>query len=165
MATPRAEVLPSSDVEIVVTRVIEAPRELVFEAFTRPEHVVRWWGPDGWTITNDDMDVRPGGVWRYTMLGPNGEVVPNRITYVEVDPPERLVFDLGSDEDGAGFRTTVTFTQAGSLTRILFSSVFPSAQAREYVAREFHAVEGATQTLDKLGAYIIDLTQSRSTTS
>jgi uncharacterized protein YndB with AHSA1/START domain len=150
----------------LLTRVFDAPRELVFEAFTRPEHVVNWWGPNGFTITIHEMDVRPGGVWRLTMHGPNAMNFENRIVFLEVVPPERLVYEhRGEGEGDPGFRTTVTFSEDGPRTRIRFQMLFPTAATRDYVAKEFGAVEGGKQTLDRLAAYLVDFPTSRSTSN
>ena len=80
----------AADREIVITRVFDAPRELVWEAWTNPEHVVQWWGPRGFTTTIHEMDVRPGGVWHQTMHGPDGADYPNKSIFVEVVKPKGL---------------------------------------------------------------------------
>src|SRR6266852_4602923 len=82
---------PRGDREIVITRLLDAPRELAFQAWTEPQHVAHWWGPNGFTNTIHEMDVRPGGVWRFIMHGPDGTDYKNEIVYVEVVKPERLV--------------------------------------------------------------------------
>src|SRR5215217_7891459 len=87
----------AADREIVITRVFDAPREMVFSAFTDPEHIGAWWGPKGFTITTHAMDVRPGGEWRFIMHGPDGVDYPNKISYLEIARPERLVYDDGDD--------------------------------------------------------------------
>jgi uncharacterized protein YndB with AHSA1/START domain len=81
----------SADREIVITRLIDAPPERVFDAWTDAAQVVQWWGPRGFTATTHKMDVRPGGVWRFVMHGPDGRDYQNKITYLEVVRPERLV--------------------------------------------------------------------------
>jgi uncharacterized protein YndB with AHSA1/START domain len=87
--------------ELVVTRTFDAPRALVFRAWTEPEHLRRWWGPRGWTLTVCTVDLRPGGVWHYCMRGPLGEETWGRAVYREITPPERLVFtDSFSDAVG-----------------------------------------------------------------
>ncbi len=75
---------------IVTTRVFDAPRDLVFEAWTNPKHLVQWWGPDGFTTTTRAIDVRPARVWRFVMHGPDGVDYENRIVYEEIVKPERL---------------------------------------------------------------------------
>jgi uncharacterized protein YndB with AHSA1/START domain len=77
----------TADREIVVTRVFDAPRELVFDAFTDPAHISNWWGPDGFTTTTHEMDVRPGGTWRFVMHGPDGVDYDNIIVYREITSP------------------------------------------------------------------------------
>ena len=80
--------------EIVITRLIAAPPELVFDAWTDPKQIGRWWGPNGFTTTTHSMDVRPGGVWRFVMHGPDGRDYQNKIVYREVKRPERLVYAM-----------------------------------------------------------------------
>src|SRR5689334_2461741 len=79
-----------SERELLITRLINAPRDLVWDAWTKPEHVQHWWGPDGFTNTIHEMEVKPGGVWRFMMHGPNGMNFPNRIVFHEVVKPEKL---------------------------------------------------------------------------
>lgn len=148
----------TADREIVVERVFDAPRELVWEAWVDPSQVDLWWGPRGFTTTTHEMDVRPGGVRRLTMVGPDGSVFVNRSVYKEVVRPERLVFaHSGGDEDktGVSFVATVTFEDLGdSRTRVTMRSLFPSAEMREMVVRQFNAVEGGRQTLERLGEHV-----------
>lgn len=145
-----------SDREIVLTRVFDAPRELVFAAFTDPQHLDQWWGPKGFTNTTSEIDVRPGGVWRYVMHGPDGTDFPNKVVYVEIVKPERLVYDNGWDREGAepDFRTTVTFEEEDGKTRLTMRMLFPTAEARDYVVREFGAIDGGNQTLERLADYL-----------
>jgi uncharacterized protein YndB with AHSA1/START domain len=142
--------------EIVIRRLIDAPRELVFKMYTRPEHTAHWWGPTGFTITTKSMDVRPGGTWRFTMHAPNGREFPNRTTYLEVVRPERLVFWHGNDSDDAAdrFHVTVTFDKQGQRTYLTMRSVFATAAERDKVVKEYNAIEGGNQTLDRLEAYL-----------
>src|SRR2546426_6169783 len=83
----------SADREIITTRVLDAPRELVWKAWTDPKHVAEWWGPNGFTNTIQEMDVRPDGVWRFIMHGPDGVDHKNEIIFIEVVELERLVYD------------------------------------------------------------------------
>jgi uncharacterized protein YndB with AHSA1/START domain len=142
-----------SEVErsIVVTRVFDAPRNLVFDAWTDSRHIGRWYGPRGFTITTHSMDVRPGGVWLFDMHGPNGVDYPNKITYIEIAKPERLVYDHGAEGAPGYFRTTVTFAEEGVKTKLSMRMVFPSAAERDTVVKTYHAIEGANQTLDRFG--------------
>ena len=149
----------TADREIVLTRVFDAPRELVFRAYIGPEHVPHWWGPRGFTITVHEMDVRPGGVWRFLMHGPDGTDYPNRIVFREVVEPERLVFDHGDDVDGDpdAFHVTVTFEDlGGGRTRLTSRMVFRTAEQRAGV-ESFGAVELGQQSLDQLAEYLATL--------
>jgi uncharacterized protein YndB with AHSA1/START domain len=107
-----------ADRQIVTTRVLDAPRELVFKMWTDPEHIVQWWGPKGFTTTTYSMDVRPGGVWRFVMHGPDGTDYQNKIT------------------------------------RLTMRALFPSAKAREHVVKKYGAIEGASQTMDRLEQHL-----------
>lgn len=141
----------TADREIVITRVFNAPRERVFKAWTDPKHVDRWWGPRGFTNQTSEMDVRPGGVWRFVMRSAEHGDFPNKIVYLEVVKPERLVYDHGADDDAPPhFRVTVTFVEKGQKTELTMRSIFPTAEARDKVVREYGAIEGGKQTLDRL---------------
>jgi uncharacterized protein YndB with AHSA1/START domain len=139
---------------IVVTRVFDAPRTLVFDAWTDSEHIGNWYGPRGFTITTYAMDVRPGGVWRFMMHGPDGVNYPNKITYLEIAKPKRLVYDHQDEGQPGYFRTTVTFTEEGLKTRLTMRALFQSAEEREAAVKKYNAVEGAYQTLDRLGGQL-----------
>ncbi len=142
--------------EIVITRLVDAPRELVFDAWTDPQHVGQWWGPNGFTTTTHSIDVRPGGQWRFVMHGPDGRDYDNLITYLEIVRPERIVYKHGGDDDvePVEFETTVTFEPQGGKTRITLRSVFPSAEERDRVVREYGAIEGGHQHLARLAEYV-----------
>ena len=145
-----------SDREIVFTRVFDAPHELVWEAWTDPQQVVQWWGPTGFTTTTHEMEVRPGGVWRFIMHGPDGTDYPNKIVYTEVVRPKRLAFTHGSanESESGQFQVTVTFTDQGGKTRFTMRSLFASVEERDKVVREYGAIEGGNQTLDRLAEHL-----------
>jgi uncharacterized protein YndB with AHSA1/START domain len=89
----------NSDPRVMIgTREFDAPRDLVYAVFTDPKHLAQWWGPNGFTTTTLSFDMRPGGVWRFVMHGPDGRDYQNRITYEEVVPPQRLVYRHGGGE-------------------------------------------------------------------
>ena len=148
-ASPVADV--DSEIEarsIASTRTFDAPRALVWKLWTEPEHIVEWWGPNGFRNTIHEMNVKPGGSWRFVMHGPDGTDYQNHVRYVEVHEPERLVWDHIS---GPLFRATATFEEAGpSRTTVSMRMVFDSAELRNRVATEFGAVEGLSQTLGRL---------------
>jgi uncharacterized protein YndB with AHSA1/START domain len=146
-------VTSASDREIVITRVFDSPRELVFQAWTDAKRVAQWWGPKGFTTTTHEMDVRPGGVWRFVMHGPDGVDYNNKIVYHEVVKPERLAYTHSGDED-LEFRVTVIFAEQDGKTRLTLRSVFASAAERDRVVKEHNAIEGGNQTLDRFGEYL-----------
>lgn len=141
--------------ELVITRTFNAPRALVFRAWTEPELLIRWWGPDGFTNTFHSIDVRPGGVWSYTMHG-WGRDFPSRVTYRVVETPSRLVYlhDSGIDNDPEGFDVEVIFEEEGGKTIVTMRSIFHSPAVREKVIREYGAIEGAQQTMNKLEVFL-----------
>ena len=114
--------------EIVIERVFNAPRELVWKAWTDPEHVAKWWGPDGMTTRVDELDLRPGGSWRYVMVAPDGSEYLQRGVFREIVPPEKIVtsaeFEVGGDVpqkvvltwrfDDLGDKTKLTMLQVSA---------------------------------------------------
>ena len=146
----------TTDREILLTRVFDAPRELVFNAWIDPNHIAQWFGPDGFTTTILGMDVRPGGVWRFIMHGPDGVDYPNKIVYVEIVKPERLVYNhFAEDVDEPGqFHVTMTFAEQAGKTVLSMQMLFETAAERDRVVKEYGAIEGGEQTLDRLAAYL-----------
>lgn len=141
--------------QIVMMRLLEAPRERVFEAFTTQSQVERWWGPDGFTVTTDEMDVRPGGIWRFTMHGPDGTDYLNEMTYEVVAPPELLVYTVSSPgADDPPSRGMVALDEMAGMTVLTMKAVFASVEARDLVVEKYDAIEGGNQTLGRLEAYL-----------
>src|SRR3970282_872322 len=158
MSYPKTTVTAPGDRELVIQRVFDAPRELVFRAYTDPEALVRWWGPREWTTEVRSMDVRPGGRWHYVMRGPGGEEAWGIATYREVVPPERLVYtDAFSDAEGSTvppeMEITVIFEDQGGKTLLSSTTLFASTEERQQVI-EMGVVEGMGQTLDRLDEYL-----------
>lgn len=148
----------TADREIVITRVIEAPRELVFAAFTEVRHLSQWWGPDGFTTTTRAFDFRPEGVWDFVMHGPDGTDYQEWISWKEIVPPERIAMLHGeSRDDPNAFESMLTFDADGSTTRLTMRTIFPTKELRDEAAERYHAVEGGEQTLGKLAAYIAEI--------
>jgi len=147
---------------IVGTREYDAPRDLVFAAFTDPSHLAQWWGPFGFTTTTHSFDFRPGGVWRFVMHGPDGRDYQNRITFEEIVPPQRIVYRHGGGDDvePVQFRQTVTFEDLGARTRITWRGEFPSAAERDRVIKEYGADKGLAETLSRLGDYVAATAQA-----
>lgn len=148
-----------SDREIRLTRVYDAPRETIWKLWTEPQHLAKWWGPLGFGTTTREMAVQPGGRWRFVMHGPDGHDYENLITYLEVREPSLLVYKHGGDVEcePVNFQVRVTFEpeegDAGR-TRVTMHSTFPSAAARDFVLREYGALEGGRQTLGRLAEHL-----------
>ena len=156
MVSKGGEKTATSDREIITSRTFDAPRELVFKMWTDPRHIAEWWGPNGFTTTTHEMDVRAGGVWRFIMHGPDGTDYPNKIVYEEILEPERVVYTHGDDSEGKGreFQTTVTFEEQRGKTLLTMRAVFATAAERDRVVEEVAAIEGAKQTLGRLAEYV-----------
>lgn len=146
--------------ELVITRVFDASPALVFEAWTDPKHLINWWGPTGFTNTFLEIDIKPGGVWRFIMHGPDGTNYDNRIVYMEVEKPTRLVYLHSSDreDDPRRFQVTVSFEKEGAgKTRLVMKMLFLTAEELDKVVKQYGAVEGANQTLDRLEAELVKM--------
>ena len=148
----------TADREIVITRVIGAPRELVFEAFTELRHLSRWWGPDGFITDTRAFEFRVGGEWDFVMLGPDGTVYPEWITWTEISPPERIAMLHGESRgDPNAFESVVTFELDGAATRVEMRTLFPTRELRDVAVERYHAIEGGQQTLGNLAAYVTEI--------
>ena len=142
---------------IIGTRVFDAPRELVFSAFTEPKQLAQWWGPNGFTTTTHAFEFRAGGVWRFVMHGSDGRDYQNRITFDEIEPPQRLVYhhDGGDDVEPVRFSQTLTFEDLGNgQTRLTWHGTFPTAEDRARVIKEYGADKGLAQTMARLADYV-----------
>jgi|SRR6185295_12092408 len=148
--------IDTQDREIVLTRVFQAPRERVWQAWTDPKELIEWWGPQGFTNTFQEIDIRPGGVWRFIMHGPDGTDYPNLIVFDEVLPPERLTYSHGSgqENDPDEFQVIVTFAEAGADTKLTMRLIMSSAAVKEKMITEVGAIESGNQTLDRLAAQL-----------
>lgn len=153
----------TEDAELVIERVFDAPRELVWKAYTEPEHIQRWWGPHGTTTTVVEMDVRPGGTWRFVNHGPDGQDAPFKGEYLEVVPPERLVqtfiFDVEGFNDQAAAET-LTLEALDGRTRVHARSRYPSVEALQG-ALSAGMVGGLIETYDRLDQLLTALVGTR----
>jgi uncharacterized protein YndB with AHSA1/START domain len=149
--------IDAADHEIVVSRLFDAPRELVFEVWTDVEHKSQWWGPNGFTTTTQEYDFRPGGVWQHTMHGPDGADYPGKTIFTEIVRPEFISYKHGGGKlDGRdiSFQGTVTFEAEGDKTFVTLRMVFPTAEERDFCLHEHKADEGGEQTLARLADYL-----------
>jgi len=142
--------------ELSITRLLNAPPELVWEVWTKPEHIANWWGPVGFSTTTHEMNVKPGGVWRFMMHGPDGRDYPNKIVFIEVVKPELLVYKHTGEEDteDVKFHVTVNFEKQGNKTKLSMRSLFETPEELERVVKEYGAKEGMKQTVNRLEEYL-----------
>lgn len=143
---------PESEREVTITRVYDAPARLLFEAYSKPEHIMRWFGPKGWPVTLCEMDFRVGGKFRFAMTGPSGKQnTPFGGTYREIEKDRKIVYDNGFESKGAGrMVVTVTFHEQGGKTTLRVHTVFQSiAMYNSHMSRGFE--QGTNSGLDQLG--------------
>lgn len=144
------------DREIVISRVIDAPRSLVYAAWVDPDQIQAWFGPEGFGIETKEIDLKPGGVWRFDMVAPNGHRYSNRMVFLSMEAPAFIEVEHGADqEDDPGkFRMRVSFDeQSNGKTVLTLRQMHPSKQQREE-KMGFGAVEYGGQTLDKLARHV-----------
>lgn len=146
----------TSDRELLLTREFQAPRELVWEAWTDPKHLVHWWGPPGTTYTIHEMSVKQGGLWRFIMHVPGGHDFPNRIVYKEVIKPELLSYEHGSDldNDPQRFYVTTRFETKGKVTAVTTKMTFATAEQLRDVIEKYGALEVHRLSMLKLDEYL-----------
>ena len=144
------------DREIVLSRVIAAPRELVFKVWTDPQHLPVWFGPEGFKVETHEIDIRVGGQWRFVFVGPDGTRYDNRMVFLRIEPPSLLEMNHGADtdDDPNRFRVIVTFDeQSNGKTVVTLRQLHPT-KAHRGRAIGFGAVEFGYQTLDKLARHV-----------
>ena len=144
------------DREIVLSRLIDAPRSVVYAAWTDPDQIQAWFGPEGMAIETREIDLRPGGVWRFDMVVRDGPRYSNRLVFLRMEPPALIEVEHGSDQDddSGRFRMLVTFDeQSNGKTVITLRQMHPSKAHRE-TKIGFGAVEYGGQTLDKLARHV-----------
>jgi uncharacterized protein YndB with AHSA1/START domain len=142
-----------SDREIVMTRLFDAPRALVFDAYTNPEHLPHWFGPRGWTLPVCEIDLRPGGSWRFVMRGPDGTEMGMSGVYQEVAPPERLVSTESFDDYPGETLNTLTLTEEDGKTTYTVTVLYPSKEVRDAVLAS-GMQEGAAESFDRLAEHL-----------
>ncbi|HTR31787.1 MAG TPA: SRPBCC family protein [Puia sp.] len=143
----------TGDRELRVSRLLDAPVDLVWEVWTKPEHLAQWWGPNGFTNTIGLMDVRPGGGWDLTMHGPDGTDYKNKSVFREVVLHRRIVYEHLS---APKFIATVEFEAKGRQTLITWHMLFRTAEEFIHTVKTFKADEGLKQNFEKLGRYLTD---------
>lgn len=150
-----------SDREVVLTRVFDAPRELVFKAHTQPEHVARWWGQRRSTLSVCEIDLRPGGAWRFVERAADGNEFPFKGVYQEIVPPEQLVYTFIFDVEpysNLEVIDTMTLTERDGKTTLTVSSLYPSVEARDGMIAS-GMEQGAAESYDRLAEHLDELQQ------
>ena len=142
-----------SEREVVLQREVPFPWELVWRAMVEPEHMQRWWGPDGFTIEGVVLDLRVGGTWTFVMIGPDGTRFPNHSVFTEIEPQSRLVFDHG-DGERVWFVASIDLRDTAGGTLVTLRHLFPSKASRDEVVEKYGAIEGGLQHLAKLERYV-----------
>lgn len=143
-----------SDREIVMTRAFDAPRGLVWEAHTNPEHLPNWLlGPEGWTMPVCEVELRPGGAWHFVWRQSDGSEMEMRGVYREITPPERLVQTESWGDDWPETLNTLVFSEQGGKTTITLTILYPSQEARD-AALATGMKEGAAMSFDRLAEYL-----------
>jgi uncharacterized protein YndB with AHSA1/START domain len=143
--------------EVTATRIFDAPRALVWRAFTDPDHLKHWWGPNGFSCTFHEFDLRPGGAWNFIMHGPDGKDYENEWVFVEIDWMERIILD---HTNFPRHRLTMRFEDAdGAKTKLLFQQVFESLD--DYEKIKLVALPGLTQNLDRWAAHLPQIDPNR----
>jgi uncharacterized protein YndB with AHSA1/START domain len=146
----------SANREYVISRLVDAPRELIFRAWTELEQLSKWWGPRGFTTTTKRYELAPGGVWRFVMHGPDGTEQDHELNILEVEGPERLVYTQSADETGFGFsHSTVSFEVEGPKTRVTMRVVLNTVA--EYEQVKAHAIPGGNAAFDRLEEHLASL--------
>ncbi|MFZ4621069.1 MAG: SRPBCC domain-containing protein [Bacteroidota bacterium] len=132
------------------SRMFSVPVELMWKMWTAPEHIVHWWGPNGFTCTIHTMDAREGGEWKLTLHGPDGTDFPNRSVFLEIVPHRKIVFEHFNPH----FITTVLFESHGQKTQLYWTGEFDTVEMYETVVKVHNADEGQRQNIERLGRYL-----------
>jgi uncharacterized protein YndB with AHSA1/START domain len=154
--TGTLKVTTAGDREIVMTRVFDAPRQLVFDAFTRPELLKRWFGPRGWSLVVCDVELRVGGGFRFVLRGPDGKDMGMRGVYREIVPPERSVHMESFDDYPGESQVTAVLTEEGGRTTLTATVLYPSPEVRDIVIQS-GMEHGAAESYDKLAEMLASM--------
>ena len=147
----------TKDREIIISRTLNAPVELVWEAWTNPEHIANWWGPNGFTNTITKMDLTPGGEWLLVMHGPDGTDYKNKSIFKEIVPHKKIVFE----HIAPNFIAIIDFEEQGEKTHLNWHMLFETAEEFIRVVKTFKADEGLKQNIEKLSDYLTQLTDKK----
>jgi len=159
--TGTLQVTTPTDREIAMTRVFDAPKQMVFDAFSKPELLKRWFGPRGWSLVVCDVDLRVGGGFRFVLRGPDGKEMGMRGVYREIAPPERSVHVETYDDYPGESVVTAVFTEQGGKTTLTATVSYPSQEVRDIVLKT-GMEHGAAESYDKLAELLASQIQEAS---
>ena len=154
--TGTLKVTTPTEREIVMTRVFDAPRRLVFDAFSKPELLKRWFGPRGWSLVVCEVDLRVGGGFRFVLRSPDGKEMGMRGVYREIAPPERSVHMESFDDYPGESQVTAVFVEQGGKTTLTATVLYPSQEVRDAVIKS-GMEHGAAESYDKLAELLASL--------
>jgi uncharacterized protein YndB with AHSA1/START domain len=154
--TGSLQVTTPTDREIALTRVFDAPREMVFDAFTKPELLKRWFGPRGWSLVVCEVDLRVGGGFRFVLRGPEGKQMGMRGIYREIVAPERSVHMESFDDYPGESQVTTVLVEQGGRTMLTATVLYPSKEIRDIVIQS-GMEHGAAESYDKLAELLTDV--------
>jgi uncharacterized protein YndB with AHSA1/START domain len=153
--TGTLKVTTPSEREVRMVRVFDAPRRLVFDAFTKPELLKRWFGPRGWSLVVCEVDFRVGGGFRFVLRGPDGTDMGMRGVYREIEPPERSVHMESFDDYPGESQVTSVFVEQGGKTTLTVTVLYPSREVRDIVIKS-GMEHGAAETYDRLAELLAE---------
>ncbi len=156
--TGTLKITTPADREIVMTRVFDAPREMVFDAFSKPELLKRWFGPRGWSLVVCEIDFKVGGGFRFVLRGPDGRDMGMRGMYREITAPERSVHMESFDDYPGESQVTAVFTEHEGKTTLTATVLYPSKEVRDIVIKS-GMEHGAAESYDKLAELLASTAQ------
>lgn len=143
--------------KVTYKKYFDVPVDLLFEVWSKPEHLMEWWGPDGFTLTIKSLDFSNGGIWEFIMHGPDGHDYQNKIQFINIHKPKSILYkhigDGEGDED-VNFQSRIIFEAAGEGTNLIMEQIFSSKQELERVNEKYGAIEGGKQHIGNLAKYL-----------
>ncbi len=143
--------------KVIYKRYFDAPVDLVFDVWSSHEHLSKWWGPNGFTLTTIQMDFSNGGIWDFIMHGPDGTDYKNKIQFIEINKPHHIYYKHigdGGDTEDVHFQTRIIFESSGEGTNLTMEQEFPSKEELDRINKQYGAIEGGKQHTENLGNYI-----------
>ncbi|MDF3821246.1 SRPBCC domain-containing protein [Leptospira sp. 96542] len=144
------------DNRVIYNRYFDVPIELLFELWSEEEHLNKWWGPDGFTLTTIRLDFRVGGIWEFVMHGPDGRNYKNKVQYLQIQKPNIISYKHIGDEDGfedVNFVSNILFENSGEGTNFRMEQIFSTKEELERVNTKYGAIEGAKQHIANFANY------------